>query len=88
MIDNHEAVKMGNLEKTSESLSLNKPKFTTAFLEAVVRDGAHELTLRRGQEGTQRTFNRTTKRWRPPLGDEDIWHATCHAIFKGIEGEV
>ena len=31
-----------------------KPKFTTDFLEAVMRDGADELTLRAEEEGMLR----------------------------------
>ena len=42
--------------------------------EAAVRDGAEELTLRRGEDGGLRTFIDTTNGWRPPLVDED-WHA-------------
>ena len=37
-----------------------KPKFTTDFLEAVVREGADELTLRTEAEGMLRTFTDTT----------------------------
>ena len=90
MVDNHEAVKVGDLEKTLQSLSVVELQFTADFPEAVVREGADELTLRRGEEGTQRSFTNTTNagdnRWWPPLVDED-WHAICQAILKGIEGE-
>ena len=75
MVDNHEAV----------SLSAVEPNFSADFPEAAVREGADELTLRRGQEGTRRTFmNKRVEdnRWGPPLLDED-WHAICAAIFKG-----
>ena len=46
-MDNHEAIKIGDLEKTLESLPVVKPRFTTDFLEAEVREGTDELTLRR-----------------------------------------
>ena len=36
-MDNHEAVKNGNLEKTQDLLPVVKPKFTTDFPEVVVR---------------------------------------------------
>ena len=57
MVDNHEAVKIGHLEKTLESLSVAEPKFTTDLPDAVVREGADELSLRKGEEGTQRTWH-------------------------------
>ena len=90
MVENHEAVKVGELDKNVESRKVVKPKFTTDFPEAVVREGADEQTLRADGEGALRTFIDTTnvgdkKRWEPPLVDED-WHAVCQAIFQGVEG--
>ena len=73
-MDKHEALRIGDLEKTQAW-----PKFTTDFLEAVVREGADELTLRK-----LRT-NVGNSRWEPPLVDED-WHDICQAIDKGVEG--
>ena len=47
-----------------------KPKFTADSPDAVVREGADELTLRTEEEGLLRTFIDTTKlgdnRWAPP----------------------
>ena len=63
-MDNHEAVKNGNLEKTQDLLPVLKPKFTTDFPEAVVREGADELILRR--EGEERYFaalSSTPRKW-------------------------
>ena len=60
VVDNHDAVQVGDLERTLESLSVVEPKFTADILEAVVREGKDELTLRRGEEGSQRTFINTT----------------------------
>ena len=37
MVDNHEAVKVGELEQNMESMPVVKPKFTTDFPEAVIR---------------------------------------------------
>ena len=75
-----------------ESRKVMKPKFTTDFPDAVVREGADELTLRatlRAEGGVLRTFSDTTdvgdSRWGSPLVDED-WHAICQAIFQGVEG--
>ena len=47
------------IKKTPESLSVVWPKVTADFPQATVREGAVELTLRRGEEGTQRTFINT-----------------------------
>ena len=58
---NHEAVNVGHLEENMESRPVVKPKFTTHFLEAVVREGTDELTLRREEESVLRTFVDTTK---------------------------
>ena len=61
-----------------------KPNFTTDVLEAVVREGADELTLR-AEEGTLRTIIDTAdvgdNRWGLPLVDED---AICQAIVQGV----
>ena len=90
MVENHEAVKVGELEKNMESRKVVMPKFTTDFPEAVAREGSDELTLRADEEGALRIFIDTTnvgdkKRWEPPLVDGD-WHAICQAIFQGVEG--
>ena len=72
MADDHVAVKVGDLDKNMESKPVLKPKFTTDVREAVIREGADELTLRRQEEGMLRTFSDSTdvgdNRWRPPLG--------------------
>ena len=58
--------------------------------EAVIREGAGELTLRAEEVGSLRTFIDTThvelERWGPPLVDAD-WHASCQVLYKGIEGQ-
>ena len=38
MVDNDEAVKICDLEKTQESRAVEKPKFTTDFPEVLVRE--------------------------------------------------
>ena len=50
-VDNHEAVKICDLEKTLESHSVVKPKCAADFAGAVVREGTHKLTVRREEEG-------------------------------------
>ena len=44
-----------------EVLPVVKPNFTADVPEAVVREGADELTLRREEEGVLRTFIDTEK---------------------------
>ena len=41
-MDNHEAVKIGELHKAQQSLPAVKPKFTADFPEVVVRAGADD----------------------------------------------
>ena len=81
-VDNHEAVEIGDLEKTQESRLVLKPKFTTDFAEVVVREGADELTVRREDEGMLRSVIDTTNvgdsRVGPLLVDED-WRAVCQS---------
>ena len=67
-----------------------KLNFTSSFPEAVVREGADELTLRgrRGKKKKSCAPSSTPRTWetadgRRPLADED-WHAICQAINKGV----
>ena len=80
----------GDLRRGTRSLSVQKPRFSEAFPEATIREGADELTLRADEVGTQRAFINTEhiefERWGPPLVDAD-WHAFCQAIYEGIEGK-
>ena len=89
-VDSHEAVKVGTLRQGVKSFQVVRPKFTEDFPEAVVREGADELTLRAEGEGVRRNFMDTTNvedhRWGPPLVDAD-GHAICQAIYQGIEGQ-
>ena len=86
MVDIHEVV---DLYWNVDSKRVVKSNFTTDFPEAVVLEGADELTLRPEEEGTLRTCMDTTdvgySRWGPPLVDED-WHAIWQAVFQGIDG--
>ena len=61
-----------------------KPKFTTDFPEAVVREAADELALRADEEGALRTWE--TKDGSHCLWMRTDWHAICQAINKGVEG--
>ena len=66
------------------------PKFSEAYPEAAIREGADEMTLRADEVGTLKAFNNIThiefERWGPPVVHAD-WHAFCQAIYKGIERE-
>ena len=44
--DNHSAVVMGGLRRGTTEVQAKKPQFSEAFPEAVIREGADELTLR------------------------------------------
>ena len=50
-VDNHEAVKVGDLHREAQSKNVVKPKFATDFLGASIREGADALTLRVHEEG-------------------------------------
>ena len=50
-VDNHVTVKVGDLRQETRSETLEKPKFTTDFLGAIIQEGADELAylaLKRG----------------------------------------
>ena len=69
------------LGEKSEAMKVVRPNFdTVSFPNAVIRGGVVELTLRRCEEGTQRSFFNTAKveagRWRPPLVD----------VYRSVEG--
>ena len=88
--DNHSAVDVGDLRRGTPSVNEKEPQFSEAFPEAVIIEGANELTLRSDEVGTQRAFTNAEhiefERWRPPPVDADC-HAFCQAIHKGIEGK-
>ena len=60
-----------------------KPKFTTEFLEAVVREAAEELTLRAEEAGAWCTFIDTKALVTQKAGSHHSWHAICQATFLG-----
>ena len=80
-VDNRSAV--DGLRRGTKSMQVKKPQFREVFPEAVIREGADELTLRAEEVGSRRTFIDTKhielERWGPPLVDSD-WHAFCQAI--------
>ena len=84
MVGNHQAVKVGDLEKTMQSRPVVKPKFTTDFPEAVVLEGTDELTLR-AEEGMWRTVI-STPRMRTPLADMRTGTPSARPFSKGVEG--
>ena len=53
-----------------------KPKFTTDFPGAVVREGADELTLRAHEEGAVRSFIDTTNVGDKKDGGHRLWMRT------------
>ena len=86
-VDNHEAVKVGDLHRETRSKKVVRPRFTTDFSGAVIRKGAGELTCERTKK-VLRTFSDTSnvgdkKDGVPPLVDTD-WHVFWKPIFQGI----
>ena len=55
-VDNHEAVGVGGLCQGIKSAQVVMPQFTADFPEAVIREGAGELTLRAAEVGVRRTL--------------------------------
>ena len=68
-VDTHEVVRVGGLRQGINSFKVVEPKFTADFSDAIIREGAGELTLRAEEEGVRRTCIHTTnvedQRWRP-----------------------
>ena len=86
VVDNQEAVKIGDLEQNTEPIKVARPKLNKKiFPKAAVRE-VDELTP---WEGQARCSPATPQMWRqrmgPPLVDAD-WHAACQAIDKVDEG--
>ena len=75
-VDNYAAVKVGDLEREAKSKKVVKPKFTTDFPRAVIREGAGELTLR-AHEGVARTFSSTPRMCEIKDGDRRQLTRTC-----------
>ena len=88
--DNNSAVDVGGLRRGTVSVQVKKPQFSKASPEAVIREGADELTSRAEEVGTQRAFINTKhielERWGPPLVDADL-PACCQTIYKGSAGD-
>ena len=86
--DNHRAVDVGHSRKGIKPFHVRKPKFSEAYPEAAIREGADELTLQAEEVRLQRAFIDTKhmelERWRPLPVDSD-WHVFCQAIYTGIE---
>ena len=86
MVDNYEAVRVGDFENDMESRPMVKPKFTTDFPEAVVREGADELTLRAEEEGTLCEWEGDVVAVVAPLGG--VAQVVSHGVqVVGVHGE-
>ena len=72
-VDNHEGVKVSDLRQGMISVQAVKLQFAADFPEAVIREGAEELTLRAEEVGVRRI--------------NADWYALCQAIYQGIEGQ-
>ena len=74
---------VGHLREGIMPFRIRKRKFSVAYVEASIREGADELTLRADEVGTLKTFinihHIEFERWGPPLVDAD-WHAFCCTV--------
>ena len=56
-VDNHETVKIGDLEKNLEAIKVVRPKFNQEiFPSAIIKEGVGEWMLREGSEVMLRSF--------------------------------
>ena len=69
---NHEAVKVGDLDKNMESKKVLTPKFTTDFPEAVVREGEDDEQMKKGHCEP----SSTTRMWETKDGGHRSWMRT------------
>ena len=90
MVDNHEAVEVGDIEKKLVSKPVVRPKFTTQFPEAVVREGADEVTLREEEEeeeeGILHRYHECERQQMEATARGCGLARKCQAIFEGVEG--
>ena len=54
-VDHHSAVDGGGFRRGAKPVGVKRPQFSEASPEAVIREGADELTLRAGEVGSLRT---------------------------------
>ena len=76
-MDNHETVKIGDLEETLESLSVVKPKFTADFPEAV-RDAKTNGEACYDRSGERHLESRTSVR-------QGLWEAHMKSPTAALE---
>ena len=80
-IDNHSAVNVAHLSRSSRPFHVQKPSFTEYYAE-VIREGANDLTSRAEEVKTLKACINVDhieeNRWGPPLVDAD-WRAFCQA---------
>ena len=78
-VDNHEAVKIGELQKNVEAIKVVRPMFNRMISPTDASSG----------RGTVAHLHRHSQcgacGWGQQVADED-WHAICQAICRGIEG--
>ena len=81
--------RVGHLNEGVRSFEVRGPKLEEGCSEVSIREGPEELTLRAEEVGSQKACSNVghiaEDRWGPPLVDAD-WHASCQAMYKGIEG--
>ena len=89
-VDNHRALEVRHQREGLRSLKVRRPKGEEGYPDLPVRERPDELTLRAEEVGTWKSCTNVDHiakgRWGLPLVDAD-WHASCQALYKGIEGE-
>ena len=86
MVDNHEAVMIGDLKKTPESLSVVEPNFSADVPEAEVREDRAAKRRRRYTAN----FHQYHQCWETIDGDRRWWTrigtSSAKPIHKGVQG--
>ena len=90
-IDNHRALEVGHLSEDLGSLEVRRAKESEGYPEMTVRESPDELTLRAEEVETCKSYINVDhiekERWRGVSLVDTDWHASCQALYKGIEGE-
>ena len=87
MVDNHEAVEVGEFDMNMESKKVVEPKFTIDIPE-VIREGADALTLRAEEEGMLRIFIDATDARETADGGLRSWMRTGVPLVRPLSMEV
>ena len=89
-VDNHRSLEVGELHRDTGTFKVRKPKVPEGGSDITIMESLDELILRAEEVNTLKAYIDVgltkRERWGPPLVDADQY-ASCHALYKGIEGE-